>query len=517
MHNDNKVIKVGVDAIQQDQDRQWHCLIMDWLSSADFPAQQSDFIARRQEETGLWFLNSPEFTDWVSGTSQTLFCPGIPGAGKTMMAAITVDHLQKTVQTPDVGVAYVYCNYKRQTNQTTSSLLAAMLKQLVQDRPSIAKPLKLRELQSKTGLRLMATSRFIPDIVEVVEEFKGMPKLEVRADDADVKRYVAGQIKRLPGCIRRDDNLQELVQNKIVEAVDGMFLLAGLHVDSLLDKRTKAKVISTLNNLSAGSGALDDAYSKAIARIDGQLREDSALAKTVLSWISYAQRPLTTGELCHAFAVKPEDEELNQDNIYDVEDIVSVCAGLVTVDEESNVIRLVHYTTQDYSNGIRERWNPSAQHDIVSTCLTYLCFKTFRSGSCPSDAEFESRLEQNIFLDYSARYWGGHAATLLVERDDVEADLKDSNGRTPLSLAAWRGDEGVVKLLVERDDVEADSKDHRDWTSLSWAAYGGQEAVVKLLVERDDVEAYSKDSDGGTPLSWAAEQGHEATQLSTRP
>jgi hypothetical protein len=272
MHNDNKVIKVGVDAIQQDQDRQRHRLIMDWLSSADFPAQQSDFITRRQEKTGLWFLNSPEFTDWVSGTSQTLFCPGIPGAGKTIMAAIAVDHLQKIVQTADVGVAYVYCNYKRQADQTTSSLLAAMLKQLVQDRPSIAKPLsslydhhevrrtrpsieemlsalqsvladysrmfvvidaldecvyddrrellsKLRNLQSKTGLHLMATSRFIPDIIE---EFNGLPTLEVRADDADVKRYVTGQTNRLSRCVQRDDNLQELIQNKIVEAVGGM-------------------------------------------------------------------------------------------------------------------------------------------------------------------------------------------------------------------------------------------------------------------------------------------------------
>jgi Cdc6-like AAA superfamily ATPase len=272
MHNDNKVIKVGVDAIQQDQDRQRHRLIMDWLSAADFAAQQSDFIARRQEETGLWFLNSPEFTEWVSGASPTLFCPGIPGAGKTMMAAIAVDHLQKTVATAKVGVAYVYFNYKRQADQSTSSLLAAVLKQLVQDRPSIAKPLsslydrhefprtrpsveetlsalqsvlavysrvyvvidaldeciydnrhellgKLRKLQSKTDLRLMATSRSIPDIVD---QFNGTSKLEVRAEDADVKRFVVGQIKWLPGCVRRDDDLQNLVQNKIVEAVGGM-------------------------------------------------------------------------------------------------------------------------------------------------------------------------------------------------------------------------------------------------------------------------------------------------------
>jgi hypothetical protein len=189
-----------------------------------------------------------------------------------MMAAITVDYLQNTVQTDEIGVAYIYCNYKRHADQTTSSLLATILKQLVHDRPSIAKPLsslydhhkvqrtrltlgemltalqsvlanysrvyvvidaldeclhddrqellsKLRNLQSTTGLRLMATSRFIPDIIE---EFNGMPKLEVRAEDADVKRYVVGQTKRLPRCVQRDGILQELVQNKIAEAVDGM-------------------------------------------------------------------------------------------------------------------------------------------------------------------------------------------------------------------------------------------------------------------------------------------------------
>ncbi|KAF2622262.1 hypothetical protein BU25DRAFT_434972 [Macroventuria anomochaeta] len=263
LQNDNKIMKVGVDAIQQDQVRQRHRLIMNWLSPDNFPAQHADLIARRQADTGLWFLDSSEFTEWVHGASQTLFCPGIPGAGKTMMAAITVDHLHNAVQTPDVGVAYLYCNYKRQADQTTSNLLAAILKQLVQDRPSIAEPLSnlydrhqvrrtrlsleetLSALQSvlanlskvyvivdaldecperdgtrrRTDLCLMATSQHISDIVE---EFKDMPWVEVRASNADVTRYVVGKIDRLAKCVERDGDLQELVQTKIVEAVDGM-------------------------------------------------------------------------------------------------------------------------------------------------------------------------------------------------------------------------------------------------------------------------------------------------------
>ena len=106
--------------------------------------------------------------------------------------------------------------------------------------------------------------------------------------------------------------------------------------------------MSTLNKLSKGSAALEEAYSGALERIDGQLAEDRSLARRSLCWISYAQRLLTTEELCHALAIELGDKTLNMDNVYEVEDIISVCAGLVAVDKDSSIIRLVHYTTQEY-------------------------------------------------------------------------------------------------------------------------------------------------------------------------
>ena len=151
-------------------------------------------------------------------------------------------------------------------------------------------------------------------------------------------------------------------------------------MESLRDKRTEKKVKSALATLSKGSKALDEAYDEAIKRIEGQLSNDCALAKSVLSWITYAQRPMTTRELVHALAVEHNDEELDETNILHIGDVISVCAGLVAVDEESNVIRLVHYTAQEYFERIREAWNPCAQQEIALTCLTYLSFKSFSSG-----------------------------------------------------------------------------------------------------------------------------------------
>ena len=255
------------------QKLQRHHTIMQWLSSTDFPAQQHDIISRRQEGTGQWLLDSPEFKSWLQGPNGTLFCPGIPGAGKTMMAAIAIDHLGRLAQA-DVGLEYLFCNYKSQVNQSLYGLLSALLKQLLQSRTDVAAPVmrlydhhstrksrpsldeistalltvcsnhagvyivvdaldectdrdrarnqlveKLRELQTRTNVRLLFTSRFIP---EITEKFRSGPILEIRASEEDVKRFVAGQIPRLPSCIRRDDELTRAVQSKIVEAIDGM-------------------------------------------------------------------------------------------------------------------------------------------------------------------------------------------------------------------------------------------------------------------------------------------------------
>jgi hypothetical protein len=78
---------------------------------------------------------------------------------------------------------------------------------------------KLCELQAKTDVLLMCTSRFIP---EIMRKFCSSPTLEVRASEEDVRWFVAGQMPRLPNCIRCDGELKRAVQNKIVEAVDGM-------------------------------------------------------------------------------------------------------------------------------------------------------------------------------------------------------------------------------------------------------------------------------------------------------
>jgi ankyrin repeat protein len=316
---------------------------------------------------------------------------------------------------------------------------------------------------------------------------------------------------------------------------------------------------------------LDLAYKDAMERVKGQKAGFRELATRVLSWITCAKRPLTTQELQHALAVEPGKSELDRDNIPEIEDMVSVCAGLVIVDEESDIIRLVHYTTQEYFERTQVSWFPDAQRNITTTCVTYLSFDAFEIGLCPTDHEFKVRLQLNPLYDYAARNWGHHArespiqmgqlilgfleseaktagssqamipsrrywnranygkrasrhmagvhlaayfglreAMIALLENRCEINLQDEYGLAALSLAAANGHEAVVKLLLAEAGVEPNPEDTYGRTPLSLAAAMGHTAVVKLLLAEDCVNPDPKHNFGETPLSLAAANGHEA-------
>ncbi|KAL2197095.1 hypothetical protein P885DRAFT_77574 [Corynascus similis CBS 632.67] len=432
--------------------------VLDWVTTVDYSSQQSDFIRRRQADTGQWLLDSTEYQQWIETAKQTLFCPGIPGAGKTILTSIVVDDLYIRFQDDvHVGIAYVYCNFRRQADQKVEDLMSNLIRQLSQDQSSLPECLRILydkhkgrtrpsfdelaralqtvanlfsrifivvdaldecplsdgsrskflteifTLQNETGANIFATSRFIRD---VTERFKDKLTREIRAQPEDVQRYINGNMDHMPACVIQRPDLRKEVITKIVQAVDGMFLLAQLHLDSLKGKRSAKAVRAALETLHTGSQAYDHAYKDAMDRIEGQFKDQEELAKQVISWITCAKRPLSTTELQIALGVEVGEAELDPDNIPLVQDIVSVCAGLVTVDEESKIIRLVHYTTQEYFVRTWKRWFPNAQVDITDICATYLSFRSFESGFCRTDAEFEDRLRTNRLYDYAARYWG---------------------------------------------------------------------------------------------------------------
>jgi hypothetical protein len=168
----------------------------------------------------------------------------------------------------------------------------------------------------------------------------------------------------------------------------------------------------------------DYAYEDAMKRIEGQIKDQEELAKQVLLWITCAKRPLTTIELQHALGFEDDKSKLDEDNLPEIKDMVSVCAGLVTIDEESGIIRLVHYTTQEYFERTQNQWFRDTQINITKTCVTYLSFSEFESGICQNDKEFKQRLQLNKLYDYASHNWGHHARAAFTFTPEVISFLE---------------------------------------------------------------------------------------------
>ncbi|EGO28663.1 hypothetical protein SERLADRAFT_459329, partial [Serpula lacrymans var. lacrymans S7.9] len=105
-----------------------------WFTPLNFRQKHSDVYGSRREGTGDWVLDDEKFKEWIRGdtNSKTLWCPGIPGAGKTILASHIINSLtEKHKNTDEVAVTYIYCDYKEQP--TVYDIVASLLKQLVEN------------------------------------------------------------------------------------------------------------------------------------------------------------------------------------------------------------------------------------------------------------------------------------------------------------------------------------------------------------------------------------------------
>lgn len=183
--------------------------------------------------------------------------------------------------------------------------------------------------------------------------------------------------------------------------------MAQIYLNLLNDKTTRRAVKDALKQFRRQDPrssedqkreVLSKAYEDVMERINKQIPGFRELALRVLSWITCAKRPLTTSELRHALAIKDGDSKLDEENFEEIKIIISVCAGLVIVDDENNIIPLVHDTTQEYFEETWELWFSNAKTAIMMACVTYLSFDVFEHGFCKKDYESKDRLKLYIFF-----------------------------------------------------------------------------------------------------------------------
>lgn len=253
--------------------------VASWLSEDDSQADQEDFSSRARDGTSEWFLESDEFQLWLNKKINVLFCPGISGAGKTVIASVVIHKLLTDFRGREaVKVTFVFCRGNHEKRGKADSLLRLILRQLIQHSQIVPKgvqdlyeeakksraqpsPKKLEKtissvikserlevffildgldefevhergvllkhlfkLQKDHQVRLLATAQPIQDIEERFDLGReDTRRREICPTAEAIRNYVAGEVNSVVGKEVADrPGLVDDIKDTIAQAADGM-------------------------------------------------------------------------------------------------------------------------------------------------------------------------------------------------------------------------------------------------------------------------------------------------------
>lgn len=143
-----------------------------------------------------------------------------------------------------------------------------------------------------------------------------------------------------------------------------------------LKKAARYNITSLRMSVDTLPMQITDIYDAALERIEAQDEQEFLPARSVLAWIHRSHSVLSVRELQEAIAKERGDDTYKDEDLIDIELLVSVCAGLLRVDQSSEQVRLVHFTVEEHFNNRFNDFYPHAPRLIHRTCLQQCLSRT---------------------------------------------------------------------------------------------------------------------------------------------
>ncbi|KAF5332616.1 hypothetical protein D9611_005341 [Ephemerocybe angulata] len=380
-----------------------------WLKGANFRAIYRVSLEARMDNTGTWFIATFEFGEFVRQKGTVVWATGIPGSGKTILASISIEHLEDTFsRRSDVAVLYAFLRYSEKP--TLLQIIAGLLTQLVschdvalshllpvyqrakthRDELSCSEAIKLL----RSSLSLFSDTFIVIDGLDEVDDatkdgllhvliplnahilftcrplelFMGRhtPRalhIPVQAQTKDIELYVAERIKEsttLASILSEHPSVAESFTALIKEKSNGMFLLARLQMELVLERC--ANIGSLLKALETLPSGIHDMYRLTMDRISSLSEEKVSVAHRTFLWILHAKEDLSPKDLQHALTFSYEAKEFVEDDSVSIPVLLSICCGLVTVEKRQDMdMPRTWHDTKEVIRFIR---------CVASTCFT---------------------------------------------------------------------------------------------------------------------------------------------------
>ncbi|KAK8048410.1 hypothetical protein PG994_010140, partial [Apiospora phragmitis] len=410
-----------------------------------------------------------EWWDSSSPHSRVLWLHAKPGSGKSVQASLVVDRL---LEDDKARCSYYFFKYSDENRRSLGPMFRSLAYQMALHMPSFRQALSemsetgtgLEKADGPTvwrtvfkgvlaslslppnlfwvidGLDSSESSRTFVDLISEIRGFKGVVRILVlsrplshlaqafqrakRTIDVtalplpsnlgDIERVAAEEIELfIPDKEFRDGTVKNVMRSS-----EGSFLWVSLVIDRISRCHLQDDVVRVLESTPSGMNELYERMVSTVSKLD--IDEEIQLARILLSWATYAKRPLAVEEL----------REIHNAQLSKVMDLkhtaTEVCGQLVVIDSQSRVT-LVHHT--------------ALHEDIFLKCFGLLLSRNLRTriaqGKTPQ------------FLSYAAIAWIFHLHTCSAESERVlDTLVKFFQGANLLAWIQWLAMRGQLFDLI---------------------------------------------------------------------
>lgn len=424
-----------------------------------------------------WLRRDARFAEWIdtSGRSpHVLWLVGLPGTGKSTLAAKTIDHIQQTLH--ESNCQYHFFSESDPLKRDLSLCLRAIALQLAIAHPPLAGRLikfhrdtnfsaaeqtfarvwdtifeniifpidfghslhwvfdgldeadqphclvrRLMFMQCRTTIKILFISRPQRNLTAILTTKIGAGSLiEVSAEQTrgDIEHYILTIAREL---FTSDQLSQQEVIKKILERAEGSFLWTKLALDTLRDNwHTLADIDIALGDVPNG---MHGTYERMMEKVKSQSARPRELALRILTWVCCSYKPLTISQL--SVALKPEfDGFLKLE-----ESIEQVCDQFVRVNKGR--VSLIHATAREFllhasPQGSAAPIDQQSGHGRLAIwCLRFLSQDEWRHrfSACQQEHIFADRLEalypEFPLLRYAISHWAYHVSNARTSYSDL--------------------------------------------------------------------------------------------------
>ncbi|KAI0857775.1 ankyrin repeat-containing domain protein [Xylaria cubensis] len=431
--------------------------ILDFFLKVNPQPNLDTSIKLRHPNTGSWLIESLQFQQWIETAGSRMWLSGIPGAGKTVLAGAVIQKaLEKGKNSPKVGVAFFFCDYKDEKATVLSNILGAMASQLArQNDPAFHELEKLYEsLNPSDGLTKDPDSDVLHDCLERIFEcfnqiilvvdgldecgnntdevtqalaniadysanvtialasrdeysidYKlrdSFTKIKAGARKEDLLLYVASEIDRRikDGRLRINDmDLKDEILTRLSNDADGMFRWVACQLDYICGCPTDADRREALNELPP---TLDATYDRMLRRLNKGHPRVRLIVQKCFQLISLKWVDLCIHSLRHAISVPDAlDVTLKEHDIVTEAEISLQCSCFIRKSEKGDTFEFSHFTVREFLEretllNDHELAGYHISRSISSAALVQQCLRylRLRNFDHTSNPDHDGQIEQ---------------------------------------------------------------------------------------------------------------------------